>query len=172
MRNIIQTTCVLAMLSITPSYAGDFLQKYVPEAKEVGHGRLRVMLWDVYDATLYATQGQMQKDKPFALKLSYLRSFEGDKIADRSIQEMRSQGIKDEIKLADWHTQMKKIFPDVDKGVSLTGVLRQDGVSIFFENSREIGRITDPAFGSAFFNIWLSEKTNAPDLRRKLLGAT
>ena len=172
MHKVIRMACVMTMIGISPSYASDFLQTYVPQAKEVGHGRLRVMLWDVYDATLYASDGKMQKDKPFALKLSYLRAFEGQKIADRSIQEMRSQGINDEVKLADWHAQMKKIFPDVNKGISLTGVLTQNGESVFFENNQEIGRIADPAFGSAFFNIWLSEKTNAPDLRLKLLGAT
>ena len=172
MHKVIRTACAMAMLGITPASASDYLQKYIPEAQPVGHGRLTVMLWDVYDATLYSHNGEWKNQKPFALKLSYLRPFQGDKIADRSIQEMRKQGLKDEIKLADWHAQMKKIFPDVDKGTTLTGILTSTGQSVFFENGKEIGRIEDPAFGDAFFNIWLSDKTSAPDLRLKLLGST
>jgi hypothetical protein len=107
-----------------------------------------------------------------ALKLSYLRTLRGRKIADRSIEEMRGIGITDEVKLAAWHTQMRNIFPDVQDGVSLTGVWTASGESIFFKNGQEIGRIKDPDFGKAFFDIWLSDKTSAPRLRQKLLGAS
>jgi hypothetical protein len=50
--------------------------------------------------------------------------------------------------------------------------LAQDGVTIFFRDGAEIGRISDPDFGRAFFNIWLSQRTSAPELRAQLLGET
>ena len=171
LKNTIRTACALAVLGITPAYAMQQIRTHIPTAQKVGQGRLTYLLWDVYDATLYAPQGSWQKDKPFALELSYLREIEGKKIADRSIEEMRNQGMTDEVKLATWHAQMRKIFPDVDAGVRLTGVYTKKGEAVFYKNDREIGRISDPKFSKAFFDIWLNEKTSAPDLRRKLLGA-
>jgi hypothetical protein len=170
MLNVIRTACALALLGITPAYAGNYIRIFVPNAEKVGQGRLSVMLWDVYDAVLYAPEGRWQRDQPFALQLSYLRDIPGKKIADRSIEEIREQGFTDEVRLADWHAQMRSIFPDVHEGVSLTGVFTNTGETIFYEDDREIGRIKDPQFGRQFFNIWLSPQTSAPDLRRKLLG--
>ena len=148
----------------------DSFQSYVPEAQKVGEGRLTYLFWDVYDAELYAPKGSLSLDKPFALKLSYLRPIPGKKIADRSIEEMRAQGVEDEIKLATWHEQMNRIFPDVDQGVDLTGVYTSKGETVFYQGSTVIGKIKDKEFSRAFFDIWLSEQTSAPDLRKKLLG--
>lgn len=170
MRNVVRTACMLALLGITPAYALDHIRTYVPNAEKVGQGRLTYMLWDVYDAALYAPSGDWQSDEPFALQLSYLRNIQGQKIADRSVEEIRAQGFSDEVRLADWHTQMRSIFPNVDEGIALTGVYTNAGETIFYEGDREIGRIKDPQFGRQFFNIWLSPQTSAPDLRRKLLG--
>ena len=63
-----------------------------------------------------------------------------------------------------------KIFPNVSENTSLVGVYTKEGTSIFYKDELEIGRVIDPEFGMAFFNIWLSEKTTEPELRRKLLG--
>lgn len=153
-----------------PVFANDLLSEFVPNAKPVGEGRLSVFIWDVYDATLYAPNGDWNTERPFALELSYLMNLEGKKIADRSIEEIRNQGFDDEIKLADWHSQMRSIFPDVGEGVKLIGVYTKEGESVFFKNNETIGRVTDPEFGKAFFDIWLSEKTSEPGLRKKLLG--
>jgi hypothetical protein len=170
MRNTIRIACLLAIIGVTPAYATEQITQYVPQAEKVGHGRLSVMLWDVYDASLYAPQGQWDKEKPFALHLSYLRDIPGKKIADRSVEEIRNQGFRDEVRLADWHAQMVKIFPDVNENTSLTGVYTEKKETVFFDGNKEIGRIKDPQFGQYFFDIWLGEKTTAPDLRQKLLG--
>lgn len=167
-QKIMRTTCALAIIGISPAYA---LDKYVPAAEKVGEGRMSVMLWDVYDAALYAPEGIWEAEKPFALRLSYLRSLVGKKIADRSIEEIRDQGFNDEVKLATWHGQLRNIFPDVDEGIVLTGVKTKSGATVFYKDDMEIGSINDPEFSEAFFNIWLSEKTSAPGLRRMLLGA-
>lgn len=171
-KNTIRTACALALLGITPAHALDHIRGFVPEAQKVGEGRLSYLFWDVYDATLYAPEGEWQVDRPFALQLSYLREIEGKKIADRSVEEIREQGFTDEVKLATWHAQMRKIFPNVDKGMTLTGVYTGNGETVFYHDNEEVGRIKSSEFSRAFFNIWLSEDTSAPDLRRKLLGAT
>jgi hypothetical protein len=171
MRNFIRILFLIPVLvMVAPAHSATQINDQIPNAKIVGQGRLTYMLWDVYDAALYAPDGAWDEAKPFALRLSYLRHLKGKKIADRSIEEIRKQGFTDEIKLAAWHAQMKKIFPDVENGVSLTGVRTKAGETIFFKDDLEVGRINDPAFTTAFFNIWLSDKTSEPNLRRKLLG--
>ncbi len=170
MRNLVRTLITIAILVASPAYALDYVRDHIPEAQKVGEGRFTKYIWDVYDATLFAPQGKWEKGKPFALKLSYLRKLYGKKIADKSVEEIRGQGFTDEIKLATWHTQMRKIFPDVDDGVSITGIQTKDGAALFYKGSTKIGRIEDPEFSNAFFGIWLNENTSAPSLRQKLLG--
>lgn len=170
MHRIIRMACIMSMLGISPVWASDYISAYIPGAQTVGQGRMTFLMWDVYDATLYAQDGEWREGKPLALTLSYLRDLNGVDIARRSIEEMRGQGYSDEIRLATWFGQMQKIFPDVAAGVTLTGVLTPEGATLFFRDGVEIGRIDDPDFGRAFFNIWLSQRTSAPELRAQLLG--
>lgn len=170
MLKIVSYLWLAMVMCAFPAFASQFKSSEVPNAQIVGQGRLSVFMLDVYDAKLYAPGGVFQDGQPFALELSYLRSIEGLKIADRSIQEMRDQGMQDEAKLQVWQDQMRKIFPDVEDGDIITGVYTQTRDAVFYKDGQEIGRIGDPDFSRAFFNIWLDEKTNAPALRRKLLG--
>lgn len=171
MREVVRVTCMMAMLGITPVQAMEPISINVPAAEQVGKGRMSVMFWDLYDAVLYAPGGQWKKGEPFALSLTYLRDIDGKAIADRSAEEIRNLGFRDEYKLAAWHGQMRNIFPDVKEGTTLTGIYNKRQESIFYHQGKEIGRIRDPEFGRYFFNIWLSQKTSAPELRAQLLGA-
>ncbi|NCT41073.1 MAG: hypothetical protein GW778_05380 [Alphaproteobacteria bacterium] len=166
------TTILCAAMIIIPNFASasERIEEILPDAKIIGEGRLTYLLWDVYDAALYAPNGMWRDDEPFALKLSYLMDIEGKKIADRSVVEMRHQQTANEVQLAAWHAQMCKIFPKVQEGETITGVYTKNKETVFYKGDQEIGRIKDPKFSKAFFGIWLSKDTNAPDLRRKLLS--
>ena len=156
---------------ITPVLAQNVsIQQYVPNAMLVGKGRFSYVFWDIYDARLYAPKGRWQANQPFALKLTYLRHLKGNKIADKSIEQMEKQGVTQAKKLKQWQTQMRQIFPNVEKGESLVGIRTKAGATIFLNNDHVIGAIDDPAFTRYFFNIWLAPNTSAPDLRKALLG--
>lgn len=170
MHKIIRMACILSMIGATPVCAAEHISSYIPDAKTVGQGRMTFLLWDVYDAILYAPGGKWHEGDPLALTIHYLRNLDGDDIARRSIEEIRAQGFKDEIRLATWFGQMQKIFPDVTVGESLTGILTKSGETVFLRDGQEIGRIRDPDFGKAFFGIWLNQSTRAPELRAQLLG--
>lgn len=170
MLNVVRTACVYAMLGITPIYAADYIQTYVPEAKIVGQGRATVLVWDIYDAKLYAPEGVYDESKPFALELKYLQELEGRKIADHAVGEMRRLGFNNEIKLAAWHDRMNQIFPDVSPGSTITGIYRPGGPTVFYEDNRQAGLIDDPFFGKEFFRIWLDARTSTPGLRQSLLN--
>lgn len=164
---------VATILSSAPVMANPsppYLTLHVPQAAELGRGRLTYLLWEVYDARLFTPKGSWQNKPPYALELHYLMSLDGEKIAERSAEEMRGQGFKDETLLKKWQQQMTAIFPDVEKGDTITGVLDEKGTSRFYLNQKNIGVISDPVFGEYFFGIWLNEKTSEAALRRKLLA--
>jgi hypothetical protein len=164
------TLFAMLFLFASPAIANDIVQKYVPNAQEVGKGRLSVIFWDVYDAVLYAPNGKWDAHKPYALSIHYFREIEGADIADRSIEEMRKQGFSDEAKLADWQKKLRIIFPDVKNGSELTAIFTARKSTDFYSGGKYIGSINGAEFGTHFFNIWLSEKTSEPELRKKLLG--
>jgi hypothetical protein len=170
MRKILFFIAVILIFKAAPVFASDYITTQVPDAQPVGEGRLTFMFWDVYDATLFAPQGEFEEKQPFALSLTYLRELKGNKIADRSAEEIRKLGFSDEVRLATWHSQMRNIFPDVSEGVRLTGLYNAKGESIFYKNGVEVGRIKDPEFSRYFFDIWLDQKTSQPELRAALLG--
>jgi hypothetical protein len=147
----------------------------VPQAQSVGQGLFRYMFWRVYEAELLAPAGQWRDpqgyDSPFALQLTYLRDLSGAAIAERSVEEMREQGFSDEAKLAIWLDYMTALFPDVSKGTRLIGVHVPGVGAHFFQADAYLGEVPDAQFSRKFFDIWLSENTTAPGLRRLLLGS-
>jgi hypothetical protein len=144
--------------------------QHVPDAQKVGAGRLSFLFWNVYDATLYAPEKRYDAVQPYALKLAYLLELKGADIAERSVEEMRKQGFKDESKLSEWQKAMEKLFPDVKEGSVLTGIRDAKGDALFYLDEVFIGSIKDKAFTERFFAIWLDKNTSEPALRKQLLG--
>lgn len=177
MVNIVVLTAIACLMLPFPYIAQaavkppDYVRQAIPDAKLRGEGRLSVMVWSLYDARLWAAAHRGDVfDSPFMLELTYLRHISGRQIADATAEEIRSQGLNDEIKIATWHRQLKRIIPDVDTGITLAGMSNKAGYTVFFKNGKEIGRITDPEFTRYFFNIWLGDKTRNPRLRQQLMG--
>lgn len=143
------------------------------QARSVGTARLKVWGFEVYDAQLWATAEFSAPDyvrTPFALQLRYLRNFEGQAIAERSIKEMRGIGSLTDTQATQWLGQMRAIFPNVRKGDRLLG-LHQPGVGAsFMFNGKPVGELRDPEFARLFFGIWLSGQSSQPHMRRELLG--
>lgn len=162
--------CALLCAASPAIAAQEALQAWIPDARRVGEGRLAVAFWDIYDATLYAPSGEWSLQKPFALSLRYMRDIDGHDIADRSVQEMRGQGFTDEIKLAAWNAQMKRIFPNVEDGTVLSAIFIPGSKTVFYHGNRRIGMVNDAEFTQWFAGIWLAESTSEPQLRRRLLG--
>ena len=136
----------------------------------MGSGRFSVLFWDVYDATLFAPEGKWQANSPYALSLTYLRDFDGEDIASRSVKEMRRQSGVSRADLDRWLPLMRDLFPDVTSGDTLTGVYLDNGSARFYLNGSLLGDIEAPGFASRFFAIWLGEQTSEPEFRNKLLA--
>jgi hypothetical protein len=164
------TSIAVFILCTSAALANNVTQKYIKNAAMVGTGTLSIVLWDVYDATLYAPNGKWDATAPFALSISYLREIEGIDIADRSIEEIRKQGFSNESTLSTWQSELRGIFPNVKNGSELTAIYIPGKKTQFYSANKFIGSVNGDEFGKQFFNIWLSEKTSEPSLRRKLLG--
>lgn len=136
----------------------------------VGEGRMRWFGLLLYDATLWAGDGRWTWERPFALDLRYARDFVGAKLAEASVDEMKRLGHTDAALLQKWRDYMVDAFPDVRKGERITGVYRPGEGVEFFHQGRSTAVVRDPAFGRAFFSIWLDPRTREPKLRAALLG--
>lgn len=170
---ILAVACLILpwpQVALAASQVPDYIEKQLPDAALVGEGRLSVMVWNVYDARLWAEKGVYNPEAPFVLELTYLRNIKGRQIADTTAEEIRRQGFNNEIKIAAWHRQLRKIIPNVDTDITLAGFADAAGHTVFFHNGREIGKVEDTAFTKQFFDIWLGQKTSHPRLRAQLTG--
>jgi hypothetical protein len=147
----------------------------LPRSLALGAGRLRYLLWDVYDATLWTLagfRGVQYVDHAFALELRYLRRLSGASLVDASMQEMRRLGSLDLSKEAQWTAAMQTAFADVQEGDRITGVHLPGVGAQFYFNGRLRASVNDAAFARAFFGIWLSPSTREPRLRDALLAGS
>ena len=136
-----------------------------------GEAAMRFLGLKVYDVRLWTQMKAFSHADPFAIELVYDMTLNGKDIAERSVKEMRAQGVSDEAKLRRWGEEMAKIFPDIKKGDALIGVSLPGKEARFYNREKLIATVPDPEFAKAFFDIWVSEKSSEPKLRLKLLGA-
>jgi len=138
--------------------------------RPLGEARLRVLVWHVYDATLWAPARAFDAEGPFALDIRYAMDVRGADLAKRSVAEMRGLGYRDAAKLARWEEAMRGVFPDIRAGDRLVGVHVPGREARFYGAKDLIGVVADAEFARAFFAIWLDPGTSEPAMRRALLG--
>jgi hypothetical protein len=132
-----------------------------------GSGEMRWLGIALYQATLYVA-GDDASQAPLALRLQYRRDIPGARLVQASMEEMRRLGA-DPARLPEWEAQLQRLFPDVKKGDTITGV-RIPGLGVrFFHQDRLRGELADAEFGRWFFAIWLHPDSQNPALRSQLL---
>jgi hypothetical protein len=139
-----------------------------------GTATLRVLLFKVYDATLWSIvekTNPLEEAAPFALDITYSLAVKRDDLVDTSMQEMVRLRNPNPATLGRWNASLKTVFPSVVSGDRLLGVSLPGKGARFYHNGKLTGDITDGAFSEAFFAIWLDGNTKKPDVRRALLGA-
>lgn len=149
------------------------IQETLPQARLVGQGRLTFWGFQVYDARLWANPGFAADGfatQPLALELSYLRSFDSQAVAERSISEMRRSAPVSDEQAEKWMAAMARVLPDVKKGDRVMGIHRPGVGASFWMNGKATGEIRDAAFARLFFGIWLAPTTSEPGLRSALLA--
>ena len=163
MRKILMIATVLFSLS---------LQAMPDNVKLVGQGQFSYLFWDLYQAQLYTADGSWsgyQQSAPLVLKLTYQRDISKADFIEATVDQWKHLQGKVSAQHQDWAKQLDTLWTDVKKGDQLSCVLLADGTVQFYFNDKLLGDVTDPAFGPAFLDIWLSEKTSAPKLRKQFL---
>lgn len=158
--------CLFALLITFPLYASP-----TDPLVKIGEGEMSVLFWSLYKAELYGASSSFnQKERPLALKITYLRDIKRDDLIEATEEQWNKIELNhSNIKI--WLQQLKTIWPDIKKNDVLT-IRVEDNLSHFYQQDKLIGTINDADFGPAFMAIWLSDKTTRPDLRSQLLGAT
>ncbi len=149
------------------------LQDLLPQGRLIGGGRLRIFGFQIYDAKLWAEPGFRVDNfatQTLALELSYLRGFDNQAVAERSIAEMRRSGPVSAALAEKWTAAMLGVLPNVKKGDRVLGVHRPGVGAAFWMNGKPLGEIRDAEFARRFFGIWLSPDTSEPGLRNALLA--
>lgn len=162
--------CGVLLGAMSPTQASTLPGALLDPPVLVGEGRLSMLFWDIYTIRLYTESGRFDREQPFALSLNYLRAVDGQTIAETSIALIAKQSGVDQGKLSDWERALSLLFPDIAKGDHLVGYQDAASGSRFFLNGDPLGAITDLELSRRFFDIWLSEETSEPRLRRALLG--
>jgi hypothetical protein len=166
---------------VSAAASADPVRQQLGDPREVGRGTLRFFGMRVYDAILWVgdeASGESARadaapapfDRDFALELVYAMELSGARIAERSDVEIGRHAERGTpAQRARWLERMRSIFPDVRAGDRIVGLYRAKGPTRFFLNGHPIGEVDDPAFGRAFFGIWLDAKTSEPALREALV---
>lgn len=159
-----------SLITLTPiSFAKEppHIKSMMGQVQLQGLGRLNFWGFHIYDANLY--RGASKDSQEFALELKYQKSFSGESIANRTIEEMKNLGVAD-TQAASWGKELASALPNVEPGQTIAAVyIPRQGTSFFYEG-KKISQIQGADFAKAFFGIWLDSKTSAPKLRADLLG--
>ena len=159
-------------LSAEPSPSSVPTSAPTEQLREVGSTRLRVLLWTIYDSTLYSADGEFNRiEQDLALEITYRRSISAAELIERTFDEWRDM----ELSAANqsmWRSRLEEIWPDVESGDTLTLYVDDKLASRFYFNERFIGTMMDSDFTRQFLAIWLSEETDYPSQRAELIGST
>lgn len=142
----------------------------VSHLNKVGEGEMHYLFWTVYSAELYRSANSTA-DAEQALRITYFKSISQRDLIDATLDQWHHLGYEP-AKIAQWIRPLTQIWPSVEPGDKLTFVSSNSGESQFYFDGKPIGAIQDPTFSAAFLDIWLSERTTEPKLRKQLLGLT
>lgn len=147
----------------------------IPGCRLAGRGSFSWWGFKVYDAALWVGPRGLDPARldaePFALELRYARDLVGSRIADASTDLMARMDAGTPEQREAWRDRMRGVFPDVRAGDTLTGVYDPAaGATRFALDGAWIGAIPGRAFARAFFAIWLSDRSEDPALRRRLIA--
>ena len=140
-----------------------------PDTWRVGSGRLTWLGMTVYEATLYAPQGEYREDLPHAIRIDYRFSFDRRQLAESSLQEIeRIFGTRQDGEQI--VARLESLFCNVTRGDRILGIHYPGQGAEFHCNGKPQGQIEDAELAAAFFAIWLNPHTSEPELREQLLG--
>jgi len=130
-----------------------------------GEGSLRWFGLKIYDAKLYTPESVTSQKlfaSSFALELTYARELMGNKIAERSLEEIQKLRIGSPEQHQEWLNEMRRLFPNVKAGDRLRGVYHPNqGAEFFFQWQAPWAHSEHRVLASLFFNMARSKNCRA-----------
>ena len=160
---------LLSVISFNSHSSEKILKDYLGDYYQLGTGKLSIFFIDIYNIKLFSQTKDYSKDKPFAIEINYLKDVKSTQIVDTSISEIKRISKPSEDELENYKSILTNLFPNIYSGDQLIGIKTANNDGVFFYNKKRIGKINDEKLVDSFFDIWLSEKTSHPELRKKLL---
>ncbi|WP_305845136.1 hypothetical protein [Photobacterium leiognathi] len=137
--------------------------------KTVGQATLTWGLWDIYNSELKTPTGKYSGlDTDLALIIRYLRDIDKDDLLQATKEQWLHLGYSKE-QITPWLTTLSAIWPNVKKGDRLIFVQR-NGIGQFYQGTQPLGKPLSKSLTRSFIAIWLSPKTDYPELRKQLIN--
>jgi hypothetical protein len=146
------------------------LRAVQPALRPSGATTLRWFGIKVYDVALFASELPYTTNGAAVLSIHYAISIKHHRLLETTLAEWQRLGQGTETQRAQWLKQLAALWPDLKSGDRLTAFKQRAGPTQFYFDDRLLGEIPDPAFGPAFFAIWLDAKCRYPAVRKLLLG--
>lgn len=172
MRPLILT--LLWLVATTPSvYAADWLNW-----RSVGSATFSWGPFTLYTSQLLTPEGHYDgQNQDQALIISYQREVSGNKLVEATRDQWQALGILEQEPQSEmWLSELKVLWPDVVPGSQLVFVLSQQQGQFWYRASAAqkvftpLGPRQSALFSRHFLSIWLSPRTQYPELRKQLIG--
>lgn len=168
---------IFLFLFTTPAIAqeGAAAPSYVAKAsstpmEQVGSGKYRKLGFNIYEATLWAPNGEYNKSEPFALQVHYLRELSKETVVDAVVEDVRKQQLADNATIDEWQEILADALPAVKAGDDIVGVSIPGKPAQLYYNGKLLASIDDKRLSDSFFNIWLGNVAD-PKLKAQLIAA-
>ncbi len=146
------------------------VRELMPEAQLSGEATYRAAFFKLYHAALWTEPPAYSPDNRFALSLEYKRGFSAERLANASIVEMARITGQDEDMFEPIRAPLTECFADVERGDRITGVALGPDTAAFYFNGEKRCDLEWPSLRLAFFGIWLSDESRAPEKAAILRG--
>lgn len=130
-----------------------------PGAQPVGAARYQLLTLTMFDAELWSESGDFSWQAPFALSLTYRRSFSAEAITGRAISEMAQRTGGSASSLEALRAPLQACFANVSPGDRITGVSTGADTARFYYNGVRRCEIAWPGLRRSFFGIWLDGRS-------------
>lgn len=145
----------------------------------VGQAQLSWLFFDVYQSQLLSPKGEYLVSQdvtphPIALRIKYQRDISRKQLLDATAEQWQKMGYS-RVKNSNWIEALSDIFPSIEDGDELVYVTDGSSGTFYFHSGTQrmlnVGSIQDEELNDAFLAIWLSPKSEYPQLRAQLIGA-
>ncbi len=141
------------------------------QVQQVGKIHFSKWFFDVYDAELYTQDGHFNWNKPFLLKIHYLRNMDGKTISKHTVKEISYQHPQQvKANYQEYRDTFNQLIPGVQNGTNLYGYMDENGKGYIYSDNGLIGEIPGKELSKYFFEIWLSDNSSYQNLSKQLRG--